>query len=141
MSYLKSLFDGKLERTYSHVWDILVSESTDLHPAEVYEDIQVAFREGLIDPTFIDTKDVERALRQEQSHLIAKLSKYNKGYITNAIKDMGWWSCFDQPHGSPQGLPPLVEDDTSLPSVKVGPNEPCICGSGKKYKKCCGRVA
>lgn len=22
---------------------------------------------------------------------------------------------------------------------KVGPNEPCTCGSGKKYKKCCGR--
>jgi len=26
------------------------------------------------------------------------------------------------------------------PSKKVGPNEPCPCGSGKKYKKCCGRV-
>lgn len=23
--------------------------------------------------------------------------------------------------------------------AKVGPNEPCTCGSGKKYKKCCGR--
>lgn len=23
--------------------------------------------------------------------------------------------------------------------VKIGPNAPCICGSGKKYKKCCGR--
>ncbi|MDI6752648.1 MAG: SEC-C metal-binding domain-containing protein [bacterium] len=23
--------------------------------------------------------------------------------------------------------------------VKVGRNEPCPCGSGKKYKKCCGR--
>jgi peptide deformylase len=23
--------------------------------------------------------------------------------------------------------------------AKVGPNEPCPCGSGKKYKKCCGR--
>jgi preprotein translocase subunit SecA len=23
---------------------------------------------------------------------------------------------------------------------KVGPNEPCPCGSGKKYKKCCGSV-
>ena len=22
---------------------------------------------------------------------------------------------------------------------KVGPNDPCACGSGKKYKKCCGR--
>ena len=24
---------------------------------------------------------------------------------------------------------------------KVGRNEPCPCGSGKKYKKCCGRAA
>ncbi|MFN8577244.1 MAG: SEC-C metal-binding domain-containing protein [Candidatus Sericytochromatia bacterium] len=23
-------------------------------------------------------------------------------------------------------------------TIKVGRNEPCICGSGKKYKKCCG---
>jgi hypothetical protein len=24
---------------------------------------------------------------------------------------------------------------------KVGRNDPCPCGSGKKYKKCCGRDA
>ena len=23
--------------------------------------------------------------------------------------------------------------------VKVGRNDPCTCGSGKKYKRCCGR--
>jgi preprotein translocase subunit SecA len=23
---------------------------------------------------------------------------------------------------------------------KIGRNEPCPCGSGKKYKKCCGRL-
>ena len=22
---------------------------------------------------------------------------------------------------------------------KIGPNDPCPCGSGKKYKKCCGK--
>ena len=22
-----------------------------------------------------------------------------------------------------------------------GPNDPCDCGSGKKYRKCCGRFA
>jgi hypothetical protein len=22
-------------------------------------------------------------------------------------------------------------------TMKLGPNEPCACGSGKKYKKCC----
>ena len=26
-------------------------------------------------------------------------------------------------------------------SAKVYPNDPCPCGSGKKYKKCCGRVS
>ena len=25
------------------------------------------------------------------------------------------------------------------PSPTVGRNDPCPCGSGKKYKKCCGR--
>jgi uncharacterized protein YecA (UPF0149 family) len=24
---------------------------------------------------------------------------------------------------------------------RVGRNDPCPCGSGKKYKKCCGRDA
>ncbi|HKG77504.1 MAG TPA: SEC-C metal-binding domain-containing protein, partial [Beijerinckiaceae bacterium] len=23
--------------------------------------------------------------------------------------------------------------------TKVGRNDPCFCGSGKKFKKCCGR--
>ena len=35
----------------------------------------------------------------------------------------------------------LAERDTDTPvthDVKVGRNDPCPCGSGKKYKKCCG---
>ncbi len=27
---------------------------------------------------------------------------------------------------------------TPVQSLKVGRNDPCICGSGKKFKKCCG---
>ncbi|MBC2717962.1 MAG: hypothetical protein HF978_21915 [Desulfobacteraceae bacterium] len=26
---------------------------------------------------------------------------------------------------------------TDVPSEKIGRNEPCPCGSGKKYKHCC----
>lgn len=29
-------------------------------------------------------------------------------------------------------------DDSTLRVEKVGRNDPCPCGSGKKYKKCCG---
>jgi len=32
-------------------------------------------------------------------------------------------------------------DSTPTPETvkKIGRNEPCPCGSGKKYKKCCGK--
>lgn len=30
-------------------------------------------------------------------------------------------------------------EDTGLKDVKIGRNDPCPCGSGKKYKKCCGK--
>ena len=29
-------------------------------------------------------------------------------------------------------------DVTSAPATAVGRNDPCLCGSGKKFKKCCG---
>jgi SEC-C motif-containing protein len=29
-------------------------------------------------------------------------------------------------------------DGERLPPVKVGRNEPCPCGSGRKFKRCCG---
>jgi preprotein translocase subunit SecA len=32
-----------------------------------------------------------------------------------------------------------IEEKTEISVEKVGRNEPCPCGSGKKYKLCCGR--
>ncbi len=42
----------------------------------------------------------------------------------------------DQPHLS---LVPTGNPVQSSTSAKVGRNDPCPCGSGKKYKKCCGQ--
>jgi uncharacterized protein len=33
---------------------------------------------------------------------------------------------------------PTQHSSFAAPSSKVGRNDPCPCGSGKKYKKCCG---
>ncbi|OGS34219.1 MAG: preprotein translocase subunit SecA [Elusimicrobia bacterium RIFOXYB2_FULL_49_7] len=39
-----------------------------------------------------------------------------------------------------EGAPPRenVKQKPFVAAPKVGPNDPCPCGSGKKYKKCCG---
>lgn len=47
-------------------------------------------------------------------------------------------------HLKPPSQPRAGRTAQILPFVraqpKTGPNEPCPCGSGKKYKKCCGAV-
>ena len=43
---------------------------------------------------------------------------------------------FGRGSGSEGGKPQTVVKDR-----KVGRNDPCVCGSGKKYKKCCGAKA
>jgi preprotein translocase subunit SecA len=41
--------------------------------------------------------------------------------------------------GGGDGSPPPKKKPIRRSENKVGRNEPCPCGSGKKYKKCCGR--
>jgi tetratricopeptide (TPR) repeat protein len=39
---------------------------------------------------------------------------------------------------APGRLPPQPDRPAAGPSVRVGQNQPCPCGSGKKFKHCCG---
>jgi SEC-C motif-containing protein len=48
-------------------------------------------------------------------------------------REGGGWRFVD---GQPLTHPPVRRE-----APKVGRNEPCPCGSGKKYKKCCGAAA
>lgn len=50
-------------------------------------------------------------------------------------------SLFDYPTAGKQPTPTLAQPVAMVASkaAKVGRNEPCPCGSGKKYKKCCGQ--
>ena len=34
---------------------------------------------------------------------------------------------------------PDLNNQTIIEDMKPGRNDPCLCGSGKKYKKCCGK--
>ena len=36
-------------------------------------------------------------------------------------------------------FPNGISGEPEVRTKKIYPNDPCPCGSGKKYKKCCGR--
>ncbi|RXM02456.1 hypothetical protein EO238_29585, partial [Citrobacter sp. AAK_AS5] len=40
-----------------------------------------------------------------------------------------------------QGILPGKVETFRREEPRIGRNDPCPCGSGKKYKKCCGRTS
>lgn len=63
--------------------------------------------------------------------------------IVSICKEHGWQFIVGMEPDKPENIsdverllnPRMIKSD----NPKVGRNDPCPCGSGKKYKKCCGR--
>jgi hypothetical protein len=43
------------------------------------------------------------------------------------------------PPPNPRWLPEGAAANSQRPPQRVGRNDPCPCGSGRKFKKCCGQ--
>jgi len=149
MAYFRSLFQ-KFDRRIGHAWDGLVSACADLCPEEIVEEIRQAYEDGLVDPGYISWKNIERALALGKEAAVESL-KDHRQMITDVAEALGWWACFDEDalrtglRKPPPSLPRLPQLNLWPPEPirraqpKVGRNDPCPCGSGKKFKKCCGR--
>ncbi len=155
IEYFRSLFQGKLQRTPSYAWDALVSAVADLPAPELINEMRQAFQDDLTDPMCASCEELEGeiAAPPEWAH-------DGQYLITDAISETSWWACFDSDTEAPEeaidetvepwpGPPeqlaapePPVEYVAPKPFIrqpKIGRNELCPCGSGKKYKKCCGK--
>lgn len=142
MDYFQTLFENRLEREHSHVWNALVYESKELHPAEVADQLQAAYQANLVDEVCYPLEEVERALAADKDAHLQKLQGTRVKYIDDVSEDMAKWE-YNAYEGEAQ-LESMVSPLASRPvrsEPKIGPNEQCPCGSGKKYKKCCGRMA
>ena len=138
------------------VIDAIVGAACDVVAVELNERIQSWFDDGLLDPMSIDRKWVVKCMATtfEASRQITLES--GKRYVRDVEAEMGCWVGFQEerprsseplyPLSNPRSdgagrlpfaqLPPVETVVRSAP--KVGRNDPCPCGSGKKYKKCCG---
>jgi Protein of unknown function (DUF1186) len=97
VSYFASLFRGKLVREWSHVWDALVSYSSELYAAELLDDIERACEEGLVDPGYIRFDDVKRDLSMGKERILARLvDNPHRHLVDDTVAEMGWWACFHE---------------------------------------------
>ncbi len=72
----------------------------------------------------------------EEDRIMAEATDFIPDCVTAIAK---YWRA----KGSTQISMPLVQGrphQPDQPPPKIGRNEPCPCGSGKKFKKCCGKA-
>jgi hypothetical protein len=137
-----------LEREPNYVWSALAAESADIEALAVFPELHRAYDDGLIDPQTIgrsELDDVEASLRGT----VLERMKDRHPPIDDVAKATSWWARFGRPASTRRAEELAVaaaagdfDDETPAEPyrapVKTGRNEPCPCGSGKKYKKCCG---
>ncbi|MCC5916583.1 MAG: SEC-C domain-containing protein [Cryomorphaceae bacterium] len=156
---IKSLFDlSKPRRRYFSIecglkscpeCDLpLVKEVCTVHITAKSDTDEVEFMSNLTNSHFcpscpvvvLDSDKIEKAVRlgirgdKNLKYLVTGIIDFNAIPINKRHLEIG---TDYNPMPLVRFLPDLNATKIS-PKIKVGRNEPCICGSGKKYKKCCG---
>ncbi len=138
--------DGLLD---SDVTGFIVADLLNINARELEPEIKKLYEIGYVSEGICGPwEDVEISLKTEETHFYAVLSLQDQlkwlqeladswdeepeSYIEDDEDDAFW------PQLKDQEFDPATYSDTPIVKPKkVGRNEPCPCGSGKKYKKCC----
>ena len=107
----------------------MVSYLCDLHATEALSSIRRAFHEDRVALFTIGPEDVESALGQPTGVSVCQA-------VVDALTGAPPPSTV--PVRNPLS-PPVERVLAPLLGVKVGRNDPCVCGSGRKYKQCRGK--
>lgn len=148
VSYFVELFRAKLDKGYSHVWDVLASEAVRLYAKELAHDIRRRYQDGLLDGWYMSPERVDETFALEEEAVLARSKERSRGLIDDVVSEMQWWACFKPKDRKRRWKKPRKPSPVAAgrhdpgaivrETPRVTRNQPCPCGSGKKYKRCCG---
>ncbi len=159
IEHLSALADVVVASGDESLAEALADAVCAVYPEDLIRVVQRLDREGLLDTASIDYLDRVKALLDEpvESHLLREKASSRHRMLEDpvgALETVFRARAFvaDDVSSSRRIVsqePPTVRmtDESYVPragtyvrgTAKVGRNEPCPCGSGKKYKRCCGR--
>jgi hypothetical protein len=109
-----------------HIFDLL-PEARILYDRDLIETFLCGTYDHFINHAFNYTYDEDKRTSR-------------KIHIDDAVARMESWACYSpEPPSKPKPVnpPPVPAVTETKAKKKIGRNDPCPCGSGKKYKKCC----
>ena len=147
VAYLERFFVTEFEKT-EFLWGSWAFAVADLGLAQLETQVREAFEREWISPDEADfeifQRELHAAIEGTQSPWI-KDAPQNR-LIDSAIDELSEWYSFSdedleatamQHDPAAVALMRALDATVSRATPKVGRNDPCPCGSGKKYKKCC----
>ena len=149
-AYLLRLYNTLQPQHQSFVWSGWVLAIGLLGLEALSGVVHQAFRRGLIEPMVMGydnfRRDLERTLADPTR--MAGFEDDQIGPLEDAIGELSGWYAFSDAAKRDQERRATSPGDARLtfadapqsgvdPFKGVGRNDPCPCGSGKKFKKCC----
>lgn len=140
----------------------VASSLLDINDPSSYPVLEDAFNRELIDENFVSREDLQPEWEEPDEETLDKYSQdllefYNPEQV--AKRQARWEEkrekeeriaaekleelekSIAREYRRLEAVTKLIERKVPLPVKKIGRNEPCVCGSGKKYKKCCLPIA
>ena len=125
------------------IYNFILTVIISTHLIEMIPDVKIMFEQDAID----------YYIRGGYAEFIDYLFNYDKfdtiDIISNIEDNMASWYCFHKEEkdnkefdydNMEQAMNEFIKESTNQNIInynKIGRNDPCPCGSGKKYKKCC----
>ena len=126
----------KEEEAAAKTAEVAASEKADDKKSSKKESIEERIdREMQALPSFIKNKIKDPTVKQKFVELAKRMEK--DGVDMNSPKAMKKWVKDHEKELKQEQAGGKVE--TVVKGDEPGRNDPCPCGSGKKYKKCCGK--
>jgi hypothetical protein len=129
--YVRGLVNNCLENDDTELANTVIDVIINEHIFELIPDAQKLYDEDMVDSFVSGTYD----------NFINFIFDYRypdmEIYIDDTVAELQHWACYKtKPKPSPRTAP-VPTQAAEKPQKKIGRNDPCPCGSGKKYKKCC----
>jgi hypothetical protein len=144
--FLRDAFINLQPQRQNFVWVGWESAIAMLGMSELKILVKKAFDRGFIDSHVLGFEHFEQDLRRGIEHPGEPWRPDDREYTRfgDTIDELSGWYCFTEQYSEDQErwrqqaeANLLLSQPFENPFKGVGRNDPCPCGSGKKFKKCC----
>ncbi len=128
---LRQTFEAGIPASALDLWDVVLDVCCTVHPHEMMEHLRRQMSPAVCRGLGVSRADLENMNLAPMDKVVADARAAAAGPIRG-------WEDFAEIALEDRNSEGDINDEPIHAAPKTGRNDPCPCGSGRKFKKCCG---